>query len=364
MRALALSGGASKGAFTAGVVEYLIGRAPRRHNFDPHFDLAVGNSTGSLVGGPALLMDYDYCSNVYTSVENANIFRQSLIGRLFNFLGIVDGPIDASMKPLYQMVGEYYLSRGNLQKLIDSGKTFEVATVNVRTNLLHFVSSRQVAEGRIKPETFVRAIVASCCEPVFTQPIEIYKDEAGSPFKDDLFYDGGIREFIPIERAVVLGAKEVYAVSTGRLENTETIWGRGTPPDQVRTLDALGWTVSSLLDEVGRGDRFRADLYLRWAKAKAEIIRRARKAGIRPAEAKKLVDLPRKIDPGAGLSVPKLYLIYPHRPMHTSLEFDPNIMSGYLADGKLAARRFLELGGPLYTEDGTLREWLREQDLT
>ena len=53
MKALVLSGGASKGAFTAGVVRYLLWKK------EMDFDLAVGTSTGSLVAGPALLNDYD-----------------------------------------------------------------------------------------------------------------------------------------------------------------------------------------------------------------------------------------------------------------------------------------------------------------
>ena len=79
-RAIVLSGGASKGAFTAGVVRYLL----RKTDLD--FQIAVGTSTGSLVAGPVLLRDHPYCFNVYRSVEDKDIFKNSLIGDIANFI--------------------------------------------------------------------------------------------------------------------------------------------------------------------------------------------------------------------------------------------------------------------------------------
>lgn len=350
MRALVLSGGGSKGAFTAGVVKYLL----REQAMD--FDLAVGSSTGSLVSAPALLKDYNYCANIYTSLSDTDIFKNSLTGRILNFLGIVEGPVGASMAPLHALLSDYYLSQGKLQALLDTGRTAVVATVNVRTGKVHFVSSQEVAAEKIKAETFVKAIVASCCEPAFTQPIQVFKNE-NSPFKNDLFYDGGVKEFIPLEHAVTLGADEIWAVSTHPLQNEETDWGGTTPPDEVALLKALGWTVDALLDEVARGDRFRADLYFRWHKAKNEIIRKARELGLSDDHAKQLVDLPTNIDP-VGRSLPQLRMIYPRKAMHTSLEFDPAIMMGYLQDGLLTAEQFFNEGAPLYS-DATLRPWTR-----
>ena len=148
MKSLVLSGGASKGAFTAGVVKYLL----RERGME--FDMAVGNSTGSLVGGPALLGDYNYLSNIYTSVSNSDIFRNSLIGNISNFLGIQDGPIDASMEPLHDLLKEYYLQNGKLEELLNSGKLFAVAAVNVHTGNVHFLSTKHVSNNEIKPETF------------------------------------------------------------------------------------------------------------------------------------------------------------------------------------------------------------------
>jgi predicted acylesterase/phospholipase RssA len=361
MKALVLSGGGAKGAFTAGVVKYLLRDAPARadSDFQADFKIAVGNSTGSLVGGPALLNEYQYCEHVYTSVRDANIFSQSFIGRLLNFLGIINGPIHADMAPLKEIVYKYYIHEGKLDRLIADDKNFVVAVVNVRTGLVQFVSSADVGAGDIRPETFVNAVVASCCEPVFTKPIRVFEQETAGPFRQyrtDLFYDGGVKEFIPLEKAVLLGADDVWAVSTHRLRDEETTWGGAAEPNHVNMLDALGWTISSLLSEVARGDRFRADLYIRWSRARNSIIEKAKAEGLSDAQAQALVVLNPNDDPTAGLKLDNLRLIYPSTPMQASLEFDPAVMFDYFLQGELAARRFFDHQAPLYT-DSTLREW-------
>ena len=101
-----------------------------------------------------------------------------------------------------------------LEQLLDTGKYFAVATVDVHTGKVHFVSTKHVAEKKIKGSTFVKAILASCCEPVFTQPVQMFAEE-DSGFKNDLFYDGGVKEFIPLEHTVISVAPEITVCSSG-----------------------------------------------------------------------------------------------------------------------------------------------------
>lgn len=347
MRALVLSGGASKGAFTAGVVKHLL------REREMTFDLAVGTSTGSLVGGPALMGDYTYLENVYTSVYNADIYKNSLLYWLLNQVKKL-GPIDASMEPLYQIVSRYYLKRGKLEDLAKAKKEFIATIVDVRTGRIVYVSTRQLkAKGktRISPETFVKAVVASCSEPVFTEPIRVFENEPGSPMKDDLFYDGGVREFLPLEHAVKLGAKEIWAVSTHPLRIEETVWGSTTSPEKVSLVKALGWTVGALANEVERGDLFRAWVYYRLAWAEEEIKKTAADLGLATSARKRLLKVLEGMFSGRP-SLPKLYVITPSEPMPTSLEFDPAIMEDYLADGELAAETFFQAGSPEFTASG------------
>jgi predicted acylesterase/phospholipase RssA len=350
MKALALSGGGSKGAFTAGAVKYLLTEEKMS------FDLAVGTSTGSLVGGPALLGDGDYLRDVYTSVADPQIFNNSFAGAVLGRANLLDGPLDARLTPLHKLLKEYYLEGGKLRAILDSGKTLVVACVNVRTGGVHFVSSRDVAAERIQPITFVRAIVASCSEPVFTRPIQVYESEETSPYRKDLFYDGGVKEFAPIEHAVKLGADDVWAVATSPIRIEETPWGGKTDPGDVSLVDALAWTVDAFWAEVYRTNRFRAHVYVRWERARRELMARLRAEGLSEDRARQVLDLPPECRP-ADLALPSLRLLTPRTMLPTALEFDPAIMLKYLAEGEIVAEKFIADGAPLYTHDPSLDPW-------
>lgn len=346
MKALVLSGGASKGAFTAGVIRYLL------RDKQMSFDLAIGTSTGALAGGPALLGEYNYMGNIYAGVEDSDIYKNGPFFKLLNLFKKV-GPVSASMKPLHETVRQYYLDWGKLQKLIDMNKEFVVTIVNVRTGKIEYVSSKQVkAKGKkkISPETFVNAIVASCSEPVFTRPIRVFGKEPNSPMRKDLFYDGGVKEFLPFEHAVKLGAKEIWAVSTHPLKTEETKWGGTTRPDKVNLLKALGWTVGTLLDEVERGDLFRACFYFRRNWLKERIAAIAGDLALTPQNTRRLLKACDGMFPGGKEDLQKLRVIAPSKPMPTSLEFDPKIMAKYLAKGILTAKKFIKQGAPTFDQ--------------
>lgn len=348
-RAWVLSGGASKGAFSAGVVQGIL---ESDQNID--FKYAIGTSTGSLVGGPALLRDLDYLANAYTTMANSDILNNTLIG------SILGTPLGASMEPLHRQLRTYYLDHHRLDDLIGSGKILIVTTVNVRTGQVHLISSEMVRNNQIAPATFVKAILASCSVPVFTKPVAVFEDETSSKYRHDLFYDGGVKEFLPFEQAVKLGVDEAWGVSTHRLESAETDWGGSGKADQVGILDALKWTVSTLLDEVARGDRFRADIYFRYSKGIASLKTVAAGLGLDNAQIESLVEPLGQIPPlGHGLK--KLYLIYPTRRMDSSLDFNERIMMGYLREGRRVARRFIDAGKPEFS-DGTLADWDHQVD--
>ncbi|UCC79980.1 MAG: patatin-like phospholipase family protein [Candidatus Zixiibacteriota bacterium] len=330
MKALVLSGGASKGAFTAGVVRYLI----RKKKME--FDVAVGTSTGSLVAGPALLGDHAYCRDVYVSVNDKDIFQNSLIGKIAtaisHFVDFISGPIDARLDPLRKILEDYYYGEEKLDQLLDSGKEMLVSVANVRTGKIQFVSSNQVKNGDIDEDTFISAIVSSCSEPFFTKPVQIFEKEENHPNCKDLFYDGGVKEFLPIEKAVSLGAEEIWAVSTHPLEFQITEWGGNTAAEDVSFLKALAWTVGAFSDEVVRGDYYRAWTYFHWSK----IIKLMKK------EAPQLLNKPEVKDFLFGLSLPILHIIYPKDHLATSLQFEPATMWKYWLMGERRAKKMIE----------------------
>lgn len=346
-KALVLSGGASKGAFTAGVMKYIL----RDGGMDGQFDFAIGTSTGSLVAGPALLhKGYNYLENIYTTVENEDVLT---IGTFWKLIGIVADvpPINASLKPLKELLSKYYLDpgEGNLKKLRNNNKVLIACVVNVRTGCLQYVSSAD----EIKDETFINGIVASCSEPVYTEPVRIFEQEVGHPNRDDIFYDGGVKEFLPLEKAVDEGADEIWAVSTHPLTTEPTHWGGGTEPNKVGLDKALGWAVNSALNEVERGDLFRGYAYSRQGWAKDEIERIVGSMNIGDNDIMRLREVCDNIFPGKK-PLAKLRVLIPPEPMPTSLEFDPAIMQNYFAEGRRTAKRFFKNGKPLFAAN----DWL------
>jgi len=335
MKALVLSGGGSKGAFTAGVVRYLLRTM--------QFDLAVGTSTGALVAGPALLNDPDYCANIFSSVQDDDIFQNSLIGEIANvideFVDFISGPIGADLHPLRGLLEDYYLRDGKLDALLDSGKGMVGSAVNVRTGSVQLKSRRQIetadwGDRSISRETFISAIVASCSEPFFVKPVRIIEFEKNHPNRDDLFYDGGVKEFLPVEKAVTSGATEIWAISTHPLRPQATEWGAITAPDDVSFLDTLRWTIGGLLDEIARGDRFRAVVYYKWTEVRKLI----------EDHAPELLDDKTVKDFLHGLTLPEFHMIYPEQHLATSLKFEPAVMWEYELMGERRAEYMIREG--------------------
>ncbi|MGH8015419.1 MAG: patatin-like phospholipase family protein, partial [Candidatus Zixiibacteriota bacterium] len=148
MQALILSGGGAKGAFAAGVVTHMI----REENMT--FDLAIGTSTGALVGGPALLGDWTYLRDVYIGVNDPDILKNTLLGKIFSLFVSGSVPIQANLDPLRKLLHDYYIKKKNLEKLNNQGKNLIVATVSVKTGIINYVSSTQVP-GAISADTFL-----------------------------------------------------------------------------------------------------------------------------------------------------------------------------------------------------------------
>jgi NTE family protein len=84
----------------------------------------------------------------------------------------------------------------------------------------------------------VDAILASCAVPGILPPVEIGGEH---------FIDGGIVNSIPVDRAVVLGAGEIYVLHAGRIEQPLS------PPRSMRDVGFVAF-------EIARRHRFVRDL--------------------------------------------------------------------------------------------------------
>lgn len=340
MNALVCSGGGAKGAFTAGIVEYILKKKI------VSFDLAVGTSTGSLIGGPALLDDWTYLRDEYVGTENADVFNNSLLGKIVSLFVRGDIPINVDMSPLRDSLHDYYIQRGKLDEITARNKIIVVTTANMKTGETTYFSSEQVKNGNITKETFVDAIVASASIPILCKPSKIYKSVQNHQEKDVFFYDGGVKEFLPLEKAVELGADKIWAISTHPLKFNITDWGEDANSDSPGPFKAILWTLSSTLNEVERGDLFRALSYYRVGRARSTIEKIAQDDGLSDATREKLVTVIDDIYDRVPDLVNELYLFSPKQAMTASLEFDKSVMLSYNADGYNLAEDIYQNGGP------------------
>lgn len=347
MKALVCSGGGAKGAFTAGVVTHLI----REQNIG--FNIAIGTSTGSLVGGPALLGEWEYLRDIYIGVNNPDILNNTLLGKLISLIVSSSVPLQASMDPLRQLLYEYYIDDGKLQLLKDKNKELVVTSVDVSTGKINYVSSNQVPV-EISEGTFVDAIVASASIPVLCKATQIYASEPNHPLKDHLFYDGGVKEFLPVGEAVRRQATQVWAVSTHPLKYNQTDWGKGTSPGNVKLFNALKWTLSSALNEVERGDLFRALAFYRVGTARSKVEQIIAAEALEPRVKGELLKVLDDMFDRVPDMIKELRVISPKRIMSASLEFDTQVMLAYFADGYDLTKDIYDANGdiPLFEETG------------
>lgn len=100
-------------------------------------------------------------------------------------------------------------------------------------------SIERAAEHWFADGPLADVVLASCAVPGILPPVRI---------GDEHFIDGGIVNSIPVSRAVVLGAREIYVLQVGRLEQPLK------PPRRP-------WEVGLVAFEVARRHRFAHDLH-------------------------------------------------------------------------------------------------------
>jgi len=198
MRALVLSGGASKGAYQVGVLKHLVGELKLQ------YEAIYGISVGAINGG--WLSMYPHGQET-ECIENLEKIWRSLSTKSI-YVNWVNLPwplsylsyLAAIWKPsIYNSTPVMDLIRQNFdqQKMLDSGKKLRVGAVSLNTG-----------EYRIFDETtenMTDAIIASSSFPAAFLPIEI---------DGQLWTDGGVRRITPLRSAISLGCDSIDVVMT------------------------------------------------------------------------------------------------------------------------------------------------------
>ncbi len=215
MKALVLGGGSLKGAWQAGAIQAVI-----ESGFHP--EMIYGISAGALnasflVNQAGLQMssegqiDWELVNKNLLKFWLENINKPDDIGLMKSkiALGIdtlmsrFDGFIDTN--PLHEKLKKYL----DIETLRQSPIQLKVGAVNINSGEMKYVS----------PETehFLDYLRASSSLPFIMPAIQI-----GGKHKE-AYMDGGLREVVPLRKAIEDGATEIYCIAThtqsGHLEN-------------------------------------------------------------------------------------------------------------------------------------------------
>jgi NTE family protein len=217
--AFVLGGGGHMGAHEVGMIRALLER-------DVRPDLVVGTSVGALNGAavaarPELEM-VDVLESVWLNLDEDRVFGDSLFARTANL--VKSRTHLHSNRPLRQLL-ERMLPASAFE---DLQVPFQCVAANIERAAEHWFSAGPLVE----------AILASCAVPGILPPVELNGEH---------FIDGGVVNSIPIERAVDLGANEIYVLHVGRIERPLS------PPKNP-------WQVAMVAFEIARRHRFAHDM--------------------------------------------------------------------------------------------------------
>jgi NTE family protein len=216
--AFVLGGGGHMGAHEVGMLRALLER-------DVRPDLVVGTSVGALNGAAVAarpdLSTVDRLEEVWNNLGQDAVFDRSPFAGAANLL--------RSRTHLY--------SNRPLRRLVEElpARTFEELEVPFQCVA---ACIERAAEHWFSEGPLVDAILASAAVPGLLPMVEIGGEH---------FIDGGVVNSIPIERAVELGATEIFVLHVGRIER---------PLEPPRNL----WQVAVISFEVARRHRFAHDL--------------------------------------------------------------------------------------------------------
>lgn len=206
MRALVISGGGSKGAFAGGIADYLI------RELGHEYDLFLGTSTGSLLLPLLSVGKVDEIKKVFTTVTQDDIFSSNP----FKFHKDKNGTIKTGINHMniVKMFIKNKKTLGeseNLRKLVRRSFTLSDFTELNNSPKKVVVTVSNLSRNYIEYKHSDKCHYLDFCDWVWASSNLV-------PFmslmnKDGCNYaDGGFGIFIPIKKAIEMGATEIDAI--------------------------------------------------------------------------------------------------------------------------------------------------------
>ena len=217
--AFVLGGGGHLGAYEVGMLKALLESGVKP-------DVLLGTSVGA-INGAALAADPSQdavarLEQLWTSLSAGGVFEDSLFTRLGTMMR--SRTHMHSNTTLRRMLGEGI----QVDLIEDLPVPFQCVAASIERAAEHWFSSGPIVD----------AVLASCAVPGLLPPVEIDGEH---------FLDGGLVDSVPVGRAVSLGARTVYVLHAGRLE-------------QPLQAPKQPWEVAAVAFEISRRHRFARDM--------------------------------------------------------------------------------------------------------
>lgn len=221
MRALVISGGGNKGAFAGGIAEYLIKELKYK------YELFLGTSTGSLLLPLLSVGKIDEIKKVFTTVTQDDIFNSNP----FIYYKDKDGEIKARINHLsiIRMFMKNKKTLGeseNLKKLIKRSFSLSDFKELNKSNKKVVVSVANLSRSQVEYKQSDRYDYLDFCDWVWASsnlvPFMSLVNKNGCDYAD-----GGFGIFIPIKKAIEMGALEIDAIVLRTQEKSSEIISTG-----------------------------------------------------------------------------------------------------------------------------------------
>ena len=336
-KALVISGGGSKGAFSVGVIKDLV------QTYSLDFEILVGTSTGALIAPLAALGKIRELEDLYSTVTNDKIITKYNFGeRVFN------GDISIfTFGPLKNLIKSIY-SDAFFNELMNSGKAVYLTTVCLQTEeLVVFTTAKNPGPGKyyklrtlVNADQFRAAVLASASQPVFTPPVKVDENVPGAPHQNYQYVDGGVREYAGIAMAVDAGATEIFTIihaSRGGVVADDALQFRQIFP-------ILQQTIAMFITDVGDNDLYTPFQYNEALKYIHAVKQKMKDSGVSQADIDEYFTLSTTDNVFQNKEPLKIHLIQPDKPLGGGpggLDFNPIEMREMITSGKMALQAYV-----------------------
>ena len=264
MRALVISGGGSKGAFAGGVAEYLINECKY------HYDILVGTSTGSLLVPLLAIEEIEKLKSVYTNVCQKDIFSinpftiskkngETTVGiNHFNIVlqFLLGRKTFGNSSNLRNLIPKIFC-REDYEKVKALGKKVVVTVANLSTDNIEYKYLRDVTYDDFCDWMWISTNFVPFMSLAIKNGYE--------------YADGGFGDFVPIQEAVNIGAKEIdVIVLNPRIPQIK----------KIHSTNAFNLLMSSfdfMLHQIGKDDMIIGMLESRYSNVKVNFYHTPRK---------------------------------------------------------------------------------------